>query len=320
MTKAFTTLTRLPDFIIGGAPKCGTTSLHFILGQNPQIGIPDNEIHYFDADDPITHPDFLNVQSSALKWFDTRPANTRNLEWYASQFAEFQDRLLIGEDSTTYLFSTVAARRIKELLPNVRLIFLLRDPVKRAYSQYWHLICSGRLSCNFEQALSRHSSIILGSTYAPHIAEYFDVFGRESVHIAVFEDFLADKQAFLNRITAHIGVPEMDVDTLETWFNRTSYPTMPKGQQWLNRIGGRIVAGRYYNHMDQETGLTEKIRNKVHYHWFRRVNPILLKADKPPAMQPETAAYLAHHLSDRNTGLSELLGRDLSAVWSGFRG
>ncbi len=320
MTQELRTLTRLPDFIIGGAPKCGTTSLHFILGQSPQIGIPDEEIHYFDADDPITHPDFLNANGPELKWFDTRQEHAANLDWYTSRFARFQDKLLIGEDSTTYLFSAVAARRIKELLPDVRLIFLLRDPVKRAYSQYWHLICSGRLSCSFERALSRHSSIILGSTYAPHIAGYFDAFGRDAVHVAVFEDFLTDKQIFLNRVTAHIGAPEMDVETLQTWFNRTYYPTMPKGQQWLNRIGGLIVAGRYRNHMGQETGLSEKIRNKLHYHWFRRINPILLKAEKPPAMRPDTAAYLAHHLSDRNAGLSDLLDRDLSAIWSGFRG
>jgi len=320
MPKEFRTATRLPDFIIGGAPKCGTTSLHFILGQSPGIGIPDNEIHYFDADDPIAHPDFLNAQGSELKWFDTRPDHTENFEWYASRFAAFQDKMLIGEDSTTYLFSPVAARRIKALLPDVRLIFLLRDPVKRAYSQYWHLICSGRLSCSFEKALSQHSSIMLGSTYAPHIAQYFGVFGRENVHVSLFEDFLADKQAFLDRITAHIGAPDMDVTALQTWFNRTYYPILPTAQQWLNKVGSRIVAGRYRNHMGQETGTAEKIRSKMHYHWFRRINPILLRAEKPPPMRPETAAYLTHHLSDRNVGLSDLLDRDLSAVWPGFRG
>ncbi|MBQ4824492.1 sulfotransferase [Leisingera sp. HS039] len=320
MTEEIRALRRLPDFIIGGAPKCGTTSLHFILGQNPQIGIPDNEIHYFDADDPITHPDFLDVRGGDLKWFDVGLNNEESLDWYASRFSEFGGKLLVGEDSTTYLFSAVAARRIKSLLPDVRLIFLLRDPVKRAYSQYWHLIRSARLSCSFEQALSRHSSIILGSTYAPHVADYFNVFGRENVHVAVFEDFLSDKQAFINRITNHIGASEMDAGTLKTWFNRTYYPTMPGCQQWLNRIGGRIVAGRYRNHMEHETRLTEKIRHKLHYHWFRRVNPVLLKAEKPPAMQPGTAAYLAHHLSDRNAGLSDLLNRDLSAIWPGFRG
>ncbi len=320
MPSASSNTQRLPDFIIGGAPKCGTTSLHFILDQNAAIGLPKEEIHFFDADDPITHPDFMRISENKLHWFDTRPTHMRNAAWYASRFSQFQDRPLIGEDSTTYLFSAVAARRIKAALPNVKLIFALRDPVKRAYSQYWHLICSARLSCSFEEALSRHSSIILGSTYAPHLKHYIDVFGREALHIAIFEDFLSDKQTYIDQATAHIGAPDMDLDTLDTWFNRTNYPTRPVAQQWLNRIGGRFVASRYRSHMDQPKGLRGRIRDKAHYRWFRYVNPILLTANKPPAMQPETAEYLTQHLSDRNSGLSDLLDRDLSKVWSGFTG
>ncbi len=311
---------RLPDFIIGGAPKCGTTSLHFILDQNPAVGMPKEEIHYFDADDPITHPDFMHVCGNKLHWFDTRARHAQNLAWYASRFAPFQDRAVIGEDSTTYLFSAVAARRIKALIPDVRLIFALRDPVKRAYSQYWHLIRSARLTCSFEEALSRHSSIILGSTYAPHLAHYFDVFGREALHICVFEDFLTDKQRYIDQATDHIGVPQMPLESLETWFNRTYYPTRPVAQQWLNRVGGQFVAGRYRNHMSQNQSVRSRIRNKLHYRWFRYVNPVFLKAEKPAPMQPETAEYLMHHLSDRNRGLSDLLDRDLSKVWPGFTG
>ncbi|MBO9409725.1 sulfotransferase [Shimia sp. R9_1] len=311
-------MARLPDFIIGGAPKCGTTSLHFILGQNPEIGIPDQEIHYFDADDPITHPDFLTENENGLKWFDPSQENAPNLSWYTSCFSEFQTHQLVGEDSTTYLFSAVAARRIKRLLPDVKLVFLLRNPVKRAYSQYWHLICSGRLTCGFEKAISAHSSIILGSTYAPHLAEYFRVFGHDNVHVALFEDFLSDKQSYLDGVTAHIGASNMDVETLKTWFNRTNYPSLPKGQQLINYLGQPIVSRRYRNHMGHESGLSHAIRKKIHYQWFKRINPILLTAQKPPAMKSETARYLTGHLSLRNAGLSELLGRDLSQVWPGF--
>ncbi len=66
---------RYPDFIIGGAPKCGTTSLHFILDQHPRIGLPDDEIHYFDADDPITHPDFFFHERGELIHYDNRADN-----------------------------------------------------------------------------------------------------------------------------------------------------------------------------------------------------------------------------------------------------
>lgn len=315
MTEEIRALRRLPDFIIGVAPKCGKALLHFILGQNPQIGIPDNEIHYFDADDPITHPDFLNVRGGGLKWFDVRLSNEESLDWYAFRFSDFGRKLLVGKDTATYLFSAVAARCIKILLPGVRLVYLLRDPVKRAYSQHWNLICRARLSCSFEQALSQHSSTVLGCTCAPHVANCFNVFGRENLHVSIFENFLSGRKAFINRITVHIGASEIDANKLKTWFNRIYYPTMPRCQQWLNRIGGRLVAGRYRNHMGHETRLAERIRHKLHYHWFRRVHSVLLKAERPPAMQPGTATYLAYHLSDRNAGLSDLLNRDLSAIW-----
>lgn len=311
---------RFPDFVIGGAPKCGTTSVHFILNQHPEIGLPDEEIHYFDADDPLPHPDFFSVDKSELDWFDARPSHKANLEWYRSRFAPLNDMPLIGEDSTTYLFSAVAPQRMKDLLPDAKLIFLLRDPVKRAYSQYWHLMCSGRLTCSFEKALFRHTSMMLGSTYTPHLQRYFDLFGRDQVKVVIFEDFISEQQAQIDSITDYLGTSRMDLKTAETWFNQTHYPTHPKTQQYLNMIGSRIVSRRYRNHMGQATGLMHKINHKIHYRWFRDINPILLKASSPPPMREATRAYLAQHFSARNSGLSELLGRKMSDVWRDFHG
>ena len=55
---------KFPDFVIGGAPKCGITSRHFIFGQHPGIGLPDKEIAYFDVDDPITHSESSRIQQT----------------------------------------------------------------------------------------------------------------------------------------------------------------------------------------------------------------------------------------------------------------
>ncbi|MEL7182064.1 MAG: sulfotransferase [Pseudomonadota bacterium] len=309
---------RFPDFIIGGAPKCGTSSLHGILAQHDAIGMPEAEIHYFDADDPITHPDFLDVRGGALHWYDT--AAVDNLDWYARQFAPFRDAPCVGEDSTTYLFSEAAPERIKAFLPDVKLIFMLRDPVKRAYSQYWHLACSARMNCGFEQGLLNHTSMVLGSTYAPHLRRYFDVFGRDRVRVILFEDFLGGMQGTMDGVTDYLGVPAMDLSTARTWFNQTRYPTHPRAHQALNRVGAYFVTRRYRNHMEARSDPWAQLQRKLHDRWFRHVNPTFLKADKPPPMRDDTRAYLAQHLSARNAGLSDLLGRDLSQVWPGFTG
>jgi hypothetical protein len=311
---------RLPDFIIGGAPKCGTTSLHFILAQNPAVGIPHDEVHFFDADDPVAHPDFLFARRGGLDWYDPRPGNANGLAWYASRFAAFADKACVGEDSTLYLQSEVAAARIAEALPAVRLIFMLRDPVKRTYSRYWHHVTRGRLTCSFEEALTRYPSIVLESTYAPGLRRYLDIFGPERVHIGLFEDFLADRQGFIDGVTDFLGLARMPLDGAPDWFNRTHYPTWPMLQRQLNRVSSRIVRYQYHNHFRERTGPRERLRNKTHYRWFRYVHPLLLRSTRQPPMHEETARYLRQHLSARNLGLSELLGRDLSAVWPGFDG
>lgn len=310
---------RYPDFIIGGAPKCGTTSLHFILGQHPDIGLPDEEIHYFDADDPIVHPDFLFVAGGELEWFDARPSHAGNLAWYAARFEAHKDKAFVGEDSTTYLHSTVAADRIKALTPEARMIFMLRDPVARAYSQYWHLMMTARATCPFEEALWRFPNIILGSTYPDALRRYFDVFGRERVKVVLFEDFIRDKQATIDAVTDYIGAPRMEVREEASWFNKTNYPSSEGKQLWLNKLGSRVVRHRYRNHTGQRGGWREKLRSKTHYWWFRYANPIFLTSEKPPAMRPGTRDYLTRHLADRNAGLEGLLGRSLRDVWPTMR-
>jgi Sulfotransferase family len=311
---------RYPDFIIGGAPKCGTTSLHFILDQHPNIGLPEDEIHYFDADDPITHPDFFFEKSGELIHYDNSLENAEFLSAYASRFAPFSELPLIGEDSTTYLFSQVAPHRIKALLPNARLIFMLRDPVKRAYSQYWHLVKSGRVTCRFERAIREQRSLVLGSTYLPHLKTYIELFGADRVKTVLFEDFINDNQSTLDSVTDFLGTDRMQVDESASWFNKTKYPTNLSGQLALNQIGRHVVKWRYGDHLETRAGFGSKLRKKIHYNWFHRINPLFLKADRPQPIQELTRTYLANHLSQRNQGLSELLQRDLSEVWKDFTG
>lgn len=311
---------RYPDFIIGGAPKCGTTSLHFILDQHPRIGLPDDEIHYFDADDPITHPDFFFHERGELIHYDNRADNQEFQEAYAARFAPFADLPLVGEDSTTYLFSHVAPSRIHARLPDVRLIFMLRNPVSRAYSQYWHLVKSGRVTCTFERAIHEQRSLILGSTYLPHLKTYAELFGADQVKTILFEDFISDNQSTLDSVTDFLGTERMTVDDDAAWFNKTHYPTNLSGQLALNQIGRHIVKWRYGNHLETRGGLAGKLRDKIHYQWFKRINPIFLKADRPTPMKDRTKAYLTEHLSRRNDGLSAFLDRDLSELWAGFTG
>ncbi|MCF6430616.1 sulfotransferase [Leisingera sp. MMG026] len=310
---------RGPDFIIGGAPKCGTTSLHFILDQHPAISLPQDEVHFFDADDPIAHPDFLSVQGGALQWWDPRPGAQANQDWYAGRFPRPAPGGLVGEDSTTYLMSELAARRIAAQLPDARLVFMLRHPVQRAYSQYWHLIKTSRAAESFETAILRYPHILLGSGYAAGLQRFISALGRDRVHVCLFEDFRADIQGCVDGVTHFLGADPMRVDPERAWFNRTRYPARPALHRMANRIGRHLVRGRYRQHMGGSATLARRVENKLHYWWFAHVSPRFMTAGRPPPMAAATQAYLEQHLSARNAGLSTLLDRDLPSIWPGMR-
>lgn len=314
MDGSFHSNLRLPDFIIGGAPKCGTTSVHFVLGQSPDVGIPDDEVHFFDADDPIAHPDFVRHGGGCYD-VDAPPSQ----DWYAARFAPYRNKLLIGEDSTLYLQSEVAPARIARTLPNVKLIFMLRDPVRRAYSQYWHMVTRGRATCDFETAIRRHPPIMLGSTYLPGLRRYRDHFDAGQVRVCLFEDYLADPRAFVADLCTFLGLAPIRLEPGAGWHNRTTYPAHPRMQRLLNRVSRQVARLQYVDHFNEASGLRRRLGRRAHGLYFRHVHPRLLTRSRPPEMAPETQAFLTRHLSDRNAGLSRMLGRDLSAVWPGFR-
>lgn len=133
---------RLPDFIIIGAQRCGTSSLYSYLIQHPQIApAARKELHYFD-----------------LKY-------TAGDEWYRSQFPDkpLDGRLTItGEASPYYLFHPMAAQRCAAVVPDAKLIVMVRDPIKRAYSHYHHEVRKGRETLTFEQAIDREPERLAG--------------------------------------------------------------------------------------------------------------------------------------------------------------
>lgn len=310
---------RLPDFIIGGAPKCGTTSLHFILDQHPDIGLPEDEVNFLDADDPINWPDFFSVRGDELHWRDPRAPDGGGLDWYRSRFDLPGAPRLTGEDSTRYLFSPVVAHRVRDLLPEARVIFMLRDPVARAWSQYWHDMKMSRETRSFEAALTRSPSIVACSTYAPHLRHWFDVLGRDRIKVVLFEDFVADRQAALDEVVDFIGAPPMDGDAGQDWFNRTLYPVHAGAQRLVNRIGRHVARQRYRTHMAAGVTGRDRLVNRIYQNWFHRLTPLLIRSTRKPAMAPGTRAFLTAHLRDRNRGLSDLVGRDLAEVWPSWR-
>lgn len=201
---------RLPDFLIIGASKSGTTSLYDQLVEHPQIEpAAVKEVHFFDDR------------------FD------RGIEWYRSQFplANSRSHSRTGEASPYYLFHPHAPRRIRRALPDVKLIALLRNPIERAYSHYQHEVRVKRESLSFEEALAREPERLNGELermledegynsfnyrrysylargrYADQIAVWRQLFPEAQLMVIKSEDFFADPGPTYQQVLQFLQLP-----------------------------------------------------------------------------------------------------------------
>jgi hypothetical protein len=211
------------DFLVLGAQKCGTTWIHHVLSQHPQVFIPAaKELHFFNK----------------------ASAPGRGLGWYAAQFADAAPGQLRGECTPNYLWNHLDRRdrpvpgefhdfapKLKELRPQLRLVATLRDPVDRAVSAFHHHINQGRIAPG-ASILDHLWTLGIASMgmYAPHLRHWFTAFGREPVLVLVYEEDIAPngaKAATAQRLFRHLGAGPFDVPSLYEQLNaRRSYLAM----------------------------------------------------------------------------------------------
>jgi hypothetical protein len=198
---------RLPDFIIAGAPRSATTWLYTLARRHPQIAMAEPmmpEPKFFLVDE-LWH---RGVEYYSTQWFDPLPAGR-----------------VLGEKSTNYLESSVVAERIHRIVPRVKLIFLLRNPVDRAYSNYLWSRLNGLEGETFERALalederernlvpdlrySRPHAYFSRGLYAAHLARFFDRFSRERILVLWHENVTDDPESIAAAFYPFLGVAEM---------------------------------------------------------------------------------------------------------------
>lgn len=198
---------RLPDFIIIGAAKSGTTSLHDYLARHPQVCLSA-------SDDP-------GVRNKEPCFFDADVNWSRGLAWYRGLFSAARPGQICGEASTNYTRSPQVPdvpERIAATVPGVRLVYLMRDPVERAYSHYVHRwsreIHPGEpFREDFEEFTAHDPMCLDSSDYELQIRRYWAHFPREALLLLRMDDLLADPAALLQRVTGFFGI-DPDVDLL----------------------------------------------------------------------------------------------------------
>lgn len=236
---------RLPNFFLAGAPRAGTTSLHFYLGQHPQVFMsPIKEPMFFGAADLLSPPyrdavlKRLTRDRAALQAYLDSPERSPTLgfvlEWddYVRLFRDVRDETAIGESSTGYLWLPSAARAIRSKVPDARVAFVLRDPADRAFTIYsgdlWEnpgLTFRGWFQANRDTPRLRAG--MGAARYGTHLQRFFDTFRREQLRVYLYEDFQKDARAVLRDLFAFLGVePNHPID-MSRRHHETVVPRFP---------------------------------------------------------------------------------------------
>ena len=212
----------LPNFLIIGAQKAGTTTLYHLLRGHPAIFMPEvKEPGFFirGFPDPVRFQTLRRPDDGrTATTIGSRGAAWSTLEEYAALFEPGAELPLRGEASTPYLPSPYAARRIAEVLPDIRLIVLLRDPVERAFSAYTYNLSRGTEPApTFAEAVAselrgERDDWVYGwrylytGRYAEHLRRYLDLFPRERLAVFRFEELRADSGAVFADACRFLGV------------------------------------------------------------------------------------------------------------------
>lgn len=273
----------LPDFLFIGPDKTGSSWLHYVLSQHPDVFVPDcKDIYFFD------------------RYYD------RGMQWYASFFEDAPAGVgAVGELSHDYLFSPDVARRIREELPGVQLLTCLRDPVERTFSQYLYMVRSGRTRVSFADAIDQFPILINNSLYWEHLRHYYDLFDRSRIAALRFERLESQPSAFAADVFGFLGVDPSVSITFERRVRPASTPrsyrlarVMKRGAEIARNLGFAKLVGRI-----KHNALTEA--------FYRPYGE-----GERPQLDPDTEARLRDAFADDIIKLERLTGEDL-ASWLG---
>ncbi len=178
-----------PDFIVIGAMKSATTTLHEQLSRQPGVWMSRPKEPNFFSDDAIY---------------------AQGLSWYSSLFREAGPSDVRGESSTHYSKLPRHPRTVERMvrhLPRLKLIYLMRHPIDRLISQYVHELTAGRIRAGLSETLERHPEMVDYSRYAMQLQPYLDVYGFENVLPVFFSRLINHCQGALERIGRFLEIP-----------------------------------------------------------------------------------------------------------------
>jgi hypothetical protein len=274
----------LPNLIIIGGLKCGTTSIHHYLGLHPEVN--------------MSKPKELNFFVKELNW-------DLGLPWYRGRF---DDRFPVrGESSPHYTnlphYQGVAAR-IHDNVPDARLIYMVRDPISRILSHWTHAVGAGYETRSMEEVLSRDDqTYVTRSRYWMQLQPYLELFDRSQIEVIAQEELQGDREGTMRRAFRFAGVDE-------------SFTSEQFDREWEKSSAKESGRYQFAEKLIKLPGFRSFDRNFDRFpermRWM--VEKIVHDPDKPPAPKPELPDAILEHLTDQfrddASALQEFAGRE----------
>ena len=266
MNAVLTPTSSLPDFLIVGAAKSGTTSLHMYLGQHPEVFLPHcKEPNYFALAGeslPKKGPASPKVMQAIIYSHCITDSDQ-----YRQLFAAADPSQKCGEASVRYLYFEKAAERIRNAIPSAKCIAILREPVARLYSHYcmnvqYLLEPLGVLAAVEQEEARREAGwgwdyhYVNVGLYADQIERYFDLFGRDQVKVLFYDDFRKDARAVFREVCRHLEIDDQFEPDMSQRGKVTSRPRSKmlgrwlywpgQGRQTLRRILPQVITPEFH--------------------------------------------------------------------------
>lgn len=296
----------MPNFIIIGAAKSGTSSLYYYLKQHPEI--------YMPASRDNKEPDFFTLEGESIQRMGPNGLFTMNnaitdLASYQQLFAEVKDERAIGEASTSYIYSEKAPERIKRYIPDAKIIAILRDPAERAFSHFLFSLSNGREPIpDFAKTLAQEEDRITNNWsfqwhhkrrgfYYQQLKRYYDSFDVDQIRVYLFEDIKNNPLELTQNIFEFLEVNSSFKPNVKKRHNPTNVPKNQTLNKLFNRPNPIKDSIKYFLPM----GLRQNIANTI---------------KKKNLGKPELSKKIRKQLIDEYKEdifqLQDLINRDLS--------
>lgn len=252
-----------PNFVVVGAAKAGTTSIYAYLKQHPQVYLsPIKETNYYAKDiplDKIRKDYYKGGELDVASYVETDLSEQIHIAFvseeahYQKLYKNVKEEIAVGEISNSYLHSSVAAQEIYNANPNAKIIMILRDPIRRAFSHYKMTLRVGLVKDAFYEEIQRdfnaeekgfrvsHLYVEMGQ-YLEQVKRYLEVFPPEQVKIYFFDDMRENVADLIDDMLRFLGVDTQEAVDTSFQVNKASVPKNAGLVHFLRKTGVRKLA------------------------------------------------------------------------------